>query len=218
MIGYMGAASHWRDLSIVIESLEELYRDYNFYFVIYGMVGEPMEAAMYFYNRMLNTGLQPEKNAYFKSALDFYAKLQKLKMIHIPFYPPELHPSVLARADFDIGIAPLEDTEFNRGKSCVKFYEYAAVGTVTLASKVEPYKSEVNYLAKNTKKDWYKKLKRLIEDEKFRKDLLEKQQKFVRETRSFERRGIDWELACQRPGGLPVLNQEKDEDSHSSLE
>ena len=218
MIGYMGAASHWKDLTIVIDALEELYRDYNFYFVIYGMVGEPMEAAMYSYGKTLGSGLQPEKNVYYKSALDFYSKLKKLKMIHIPFYPPELHPSVLARADFDIGIAPLENTEFNRGKSCIKFYEYAATGAVTLASDVEPYKSEVNYRAKNTKKDWYKKLKRLLDDDKFRKDLLEKQRKYVKETRNLDNLALDWELACQLPGGLPVLNQEKDEDTNSTLE
>jgi len=210
MIGYMGAASHWRDLSIIVEVLEKLHEKHDFYFVLYGMMGEPLEAAMYYYNRLLKANLQPEQNAYYKDALDFYKKLKKLKMLHIPFYPPELHPQTLSRADFDIGIAPLEDTEFNRGKSDIKFCEYAAVGTVTLASDVAPYSdSGVGYLAKNKFKDWYKKLEKLIVDEKFRAELLKKQQAWVKENRSIEKVAVDWELACQKPGGLKVLGQKK---------
>ena len=130
-------------------------------------------------------------------------------MWHIPFMPPELHPSVLGRCDFDIGLAPLEDTEFNRSKSCVKFYEYASVGTVVLTSDVEPYKSEVNYRAKNTVKDWYNKLEKLIVDKDFRAKIGREQQEWVKKHRSVEAIGLDWELACQLPGGLKVLNQEK---------
>lgn len=207
VIGYMGAASHWKDLQIIGEVVSELYKKHNFLFQIYGLVGEPLEAAMYFYNRILRDNLAPEKNAYYRSALDFYNQLKNIKMWHIPFMPPELHPTVLSRADFDIGLAPLEDTEFNRGKSCIKFYEYSAVGTVVLSSDVEPYSDEVNYRAKNTKKDWYNKLEKLIVDKEFREKIRLQQFNWVKENRSIEPMGLAWELACQLPGGLKVLNQ-----------
>jgi glycosyltransferase involved in cell wall biosynthesis len=42
-------------------------------------------------------------------------------------------------ADFDIGIVPLADTPFNRGRSNVKAREYAAAGVPWLASPVGPY-------------------------------------------------------------------------------
>jgi O-antigen biosynthesis protein len=207
IIGYMGAASHWKDLQIIIPVLEKLYEKHDFTFVIYGMTGEPLEAAMYSYQRMLNSGLQPEQNDYYNEALSFYDKLKGLKMIHIPFYPPEIHPSALSRADFDIGLAPLEDTEFNRGKSNIKFYEYASVGTVTLASDVLPYKEEVTYRAKNTFDDWYKKLEKLIVDKEFRAKLLKEQQDWVKENRGIDKVGVAWEVACQKEGGLEVSNQ-----------
>ena len=207
IIGYMGAASHWGDLKIIGEAITELSKKHNFLFTIYGLTGEPLEAAMYAYNKVLQMNLQPERNPYYKSALDFYNSLKNIRMWHIPFMPPELHPTVLGRCDFDIGIAPLEDTTFNQGKSCIKYYEYASVGTVTLASDVLPYNQEVKYLAKNTTKDWYNKLEKLIVDEEFRKKLLAEQQKWVKENRSPEQVGLAWELACQREGGLPVLNQ-----------
>jgi glycosyltransferase involved in cell wall biosynthesis len=209
VIGYMGATSHWKDLQIIIEALSELYQKYDFSFDVYGMCSEPIESAMYMYGKYLQGQFEPEKNEYFRAALKFYDGMKQLHGRHTPFMPPELHPTVMGRVDFDIGIAPLEDTEFNRGKSCIKFYEYASVGTVTLASDVLPYKDEVNYRAKNTKKDWYNKLEKLIVDEKFRKSLLEKQQTWVKENRSLEEIGVIWEKACQKEGGLKVLNQQK---------
>jgi O-antigen biosynthesis protein len=209
IIGYMGAASHWKDLGLIGEVLDDLSQKHDFLFTVYGLTGEPMEAAMYNYSKILSLNLQPEKNEYFKSALDFYAQLKRMRMWHIPFMPPELHPSVLSRADFDIGIAPLEDTTFNRGKSSIKFYEYAAVGTVCLASDVEPYASECNYRAKNTYKDWYAKLEKLIVDKEFRQKTLDSQQEWVQKNRNLEAIGLEWEEACQQPSDLKTLTQRK---------
>ncbi|NCN26058.1 glycosyltransferase family 4 protein [bacterium] len=211
-IGYMGAASHWKDLQLIGEVISELYKKHDFLFTIYGLTGEPLEAAIYTYNKIYRNNFQPERNAYFKSALDFYEQISSSRMWHVPFMPPELHPKTLSMCDLDIGLAPLEDTEFNRGKSCIKFYEYASVGTVTLASDVLPYSDEVGYLAKNTKKDWYNKLEKLIIDHDFRNKLLTKQQKWVRENRYLDAIGVPWELACQRPGGVKVLNQTRNEE------
>jgi len=209
LIGYMGAASHWKDLQLVGDVLEKLHEKYDFDFKIYGMTGEPLEAVMYQYSMLLKSNMMPEQNEYYKEALDFYDQMKDLRADHTPFYPPALHPSVMSSVDFDIGICPLDDTEFNRGKSNIKFYEYAAVGTVTLASDVEPYKSEVTYRAKNTFEDWYKKLEKLIVDKDFREKLAKEQQEWVKENRNIEKIALDWEMACQKEGGLKVLNQDK---------
>lgn len=211
IIGYMGAASHWKDLQLIGEVIDKLSSKYDFLFTLYGLTGDAMEAAMYAYHKHLIANTRPEQNEYFKAALDFNASLKNCKLFHVPFMPPELHPSVLSRVDMDIGLAPLEDNEFNRGKSCIKYYEYAAVGTVTVSSDVLPYKDEVTYTAKNTFKDWYKKIEKLIVDEEFRDKTLKKQQEWVMENRSVKAIGLDWELACQRinkdsPG---VLNQSR---------
>ena len=76
-------------------------------------------------------------------------------------------------------------------------------------SDVFLYSDEVSYLAKNTFKDWYNKLEKLILDENFRKELLVKQQAWVKENRSLEAIRLPWEHACQREGikGLTVANQ-----------
>ncbi len=206
-IGYMGAASHWKDLQLIGEVIAELNKKYDFLFTIYGITGEPMEAAMYAYQKELQYNFQPEKTEYMKSALGFYQQLQNTRFWHIPFMPPELHPRTLSMCDLDIGIAPLEDTEFNHGKSNIKFYEYASVGTVCLASDVAPYTEEVTYRAKNTFKDWYNKLEKLIVDKEFRLKTLKEQQEWVKKNRSVEAIGLAWELACQKPSNTKVANQ-----------
>ena len=207
-IGYMAASSHFEDMPVAIEALEKLTEKYNFFFYLYGMTAEPFEAAVYNVRKVLSLNLQPEKEEQLRHMLNVYDRIKKIKMIHTPFMPPEIHPNILSTRDFDIGIAPLDDNEFNHGKSNIKFYEYAATGTVTLASDVEPYKSEVGYRAKNTVKDWYDKLEKLIVDKQFRDKLQKEQSEWVKKNRSIEAVALAWELACQKPGGLKVLNQE----------
>ena len=212
VIGYMGAASHWKDLQVITKALNELYKKHTFSFDIYGLTAEPLESAMYFMEKAVNAKYPPEKVENFKEALKFYEQIMTMSGRHYPFMPPELHPSCLSRCDFDIGLAPLTDTEFNKGKSDIKFQEYVNTGTVCLASKVAPYTdSGAGYFAKDNWKDWYKKLEKLITDKKFREELYKKQKAWVDKYRSVDRVGIQWEMACQRPGGLKVLNQQIDE-------
>lgn len=47
--------------------------------------------------------------------------------------------------DFDIGVAPLVDNEFNRSKSALKALEYGARGIPTIASDVEPYSKYIEH-------------------------------------------------------------------------
>ncbi len=56
---------------------------------------------------------------------------------HIDITPYERIAAQLAQ--FDVGIAPLADIAFNRGRSSVKLKEYAACGVPWLASPVGPY-------------------------------------------------------------------------------
>jgi glycosyltransferase involved in cell wall biosynthesis len=220
VIGYMGGSSHWEDLQLIVDVLEDLNTRHDFIFSLYGVVGSLLEDEMYNYDRYLSMNLQPERNAYFKSALDFYERLKTLRMVHRPFAPPELHPSVLSRASIDIGLAPLQDNEFNKNKSAIKLYEYAAVGAVTLTSDVGAYRHEANYRAKNTKKDWTKKLEKLITDPAFREKIRQQQYDYVYKNRNvggvadpdkpekfWPGIGLEWELACQLPSKHKVLNQ-----------
>jgi len=197
-IGYTGAASHWGDVSIVLDVLEELQKKHDFIFVLQGMSGLPLLATVYSSRQILAQNSEPEREAYHRSILDMYDKVKKLSFVHMPWYPPELYPSVLSDCNLNIGLAPLKDNTFNHSKSCIKLYEYAAVGTPTLASNVIPYKNETSYCAKNRFKDWHSKLEKLIESKDLREEVLEKQRKFVFKNRDIKSVVELWEKAFQK--------------------
>jgi len=74
--------------------------------------------------------------------------------------------------DFDIGIAPLESTVFNRSKSHIKALEYAALGIPVVATHSEPYREfvidgETGFLIRH-EHEWDRRLRDLVNDEAMR--------------------------------------------------
>ena len=89
----------------------------------------------------------------------------------IPYYPMSLNTFydwLDKNSDWDIGIVPLVNTEFNKCKSELKYIEFAALGIPVVASNMNVYneviKDGVNgYLASN-EEEWIDKVSLLIED------------------------------------------------------
>lgn len=77
--------------------------------------------------------------------------------------------------DFDIGIAPLAPTVFNRSKSAIKALEYAALGIPVVASDSEPYRPFVldgvtGFLVRRDH-EWEQRLRDLAHDEAMRTEM-----------------------------------------------
>lgn len=73
---------------------------------------------------------------------------------------------------FDIALAPLADTRFNRAKSDLKVVEYGMLGLPVVASKMPSYarfvrNGENGFLAASSK-DWLQRVSALIEDRELR--------------------------------------------------
>ena len=76
----------------------------------------------------------------------------------------------------DIALVPLMDTQANRVKTPIKYFEYAAAGIPALYSNVSPYSVTVQnentgLLVSDVTESWVKQIQRLIDDETLRKGL-----------------------------------------------
>lgn len=188
-IGFQGSNIHVQDLLMVIDAIAELQKEYGFEFYIFGIDDTPFKD--------LNKFCLEYKKRKWKWMEDFpklYDTLEKMEYTHIKTVPYEKYRDKLSELNLDIGIAPLTDNRFNRSKSCLKFYEYAAVGTVTLASKVIPYSEEMDVedLVKNRHDKWVGKLRKLIVDAEFRQKRASEQEAWVLEHRNIEKIVQNW--------------------------
>ncbi len=101
---------------------------------------------------------------------------------------PDAVPSHIQ--DFDIGVMPLFDTEWERGKCSFKAIEYMACGVATVASAV----GENNYLIKDgvdgflakDEKEWEEKLTKLAEDKELCARLGKKGQETIKQRYSYQ--------------------------------
>jgi hypothetical protein len=188
-VGFQGSNIHVQDLLIVIDAIKELQSELDFDFEIFGIDDRPFKE--------LNKFCE-EYDKKWKWMDDFrilYKKLSEINYKHIKTTSYEKYRDKLSKLNWDIGIAPLTNSRFNRSKSCLKFYEYSAVGTVTLASDVIPYSEEMNKkdLVKNRHLKWKSKLRKLIVDEKYRQERLREQEKFVHKHRDIKEIAKHWE-------------------------
>lgn len=99
----------------------------------------------------------------------------------------------LADLGADIGIAPLQENEFNRNKSPLKFLEYAMVGTVCLASNRLPYKGEMKREWLCNDDEWEGKLEKLIVDKEYREKVKKEQYEWVLKNRDIQKEYKRWE-------------------------
>lgn len=86
-------------------------------------------------------------------------------------------------AEFDIGIAPLADLEFNRARSNIKLKEYAAAGVPWLASPIGPYAGMGERQGGRLVADdrWHGELTRLLDKPRDRRKLAKRGRKWAAE-------------------------------------
>jgi len=102
-------------------------------------------------------------------------------------------------ASYDIGLAPIADTPFNRARSNVKLKEYAVMGVPWLASPIGPYaglgEKQGGRLVPDDR--WDEELDRLVRDVRARRKLAKRALKWGRGQRIERNAGV-WEAALKR--------------------
>lgn len=124
VIGYAGSITHNADLATVMPTLARMMRSHgDWHFEVLG-------------------GVRSED---IPTVFKDFDELT-IRRVHIKNGTPSWkgYPELLRDQRWNVGIAPLVDDEFNRGKSHIKWMEYSMCGIATLASEVYPYSEPIN--------------------------------------------------------------------------
>lgn len=181
--GWSGGPTHADDLAMFLPAMAKLQKQAEVDFIIFGMFDRNFEATV---ERARLVPLADRRDPALASFGRMADALAGVRYQHVPSVPYAQFPQALADLNLDVGVCPLLDTRFNRCRSAVKFHQYAAVGTLTVASDVAPYQNQCSLLAENTEEGWLARLAPLVNDPSFREEALRQQRQAVRATHDWQ--------------------------------
>jgi glycosyltransferase involved in cell wall biosynthesis len=114
-LGWSGSPSHYVDWALIQDELAELMNKHKDVKLV--IAGAKFDGTV--------KNIDPKRIEYW------------------PWVLPEAHPYRSAVMGLDMAVIPLADNNFNRGRSCVKWYEFSALGVPVIASNVPPYSDEM---------------------------------------------------------------------------
>lgn len=167
---YMGTMTHGEDLGLILPAIEKLNRKHD------GLISLTLIGV---------DGSLPQR--------DWITVLQPPQEKRV--YPEFVTWLLAQREQYDIGLAPLTNSEFNKAKSDVKVLDYLGMGLLPIVSDLEPYRSpelDAFIVRVGYEKDaWVNALEDLIVNRKryARKKRLSKEliETYLAETRSTKR-------------------------------
>lgn len=154
-VGWIGGKAHVRDLYMIKDAVKELHnrhKDVRFYFV----------------NSALKEYAAAKRCGYVFEGLPRVMYTDKSA-------PINLYPRFMSSFKFDIGLAPIEDCNFNRSKSNLRWLEYSALGIPTVASDMGEFKRTITHgvdglLADNENiEDWIRNIELVIKQPDLRR-------------------------------------------------
>ena len=177
-IGYFGTLTHQNDLELihnVILRLKDIFSKKGIT-VIFEIAGASIDETSEWFN-----------------------------VVKIPYYPMALstfYDWLGKHSDWDIGIIPLVNTEFNKCKSELKYIEFSALGIPVVASDMNVYNEVIKdcvtgFLA-NTEDEWVNKLSLLIEDPILRNGIVNNAHEDILENYSLKSRVNQWDNIFKR--------------------
>jgi glycosyltransferase involved in cell wall biosynthesis len=120
----------------------------------------------------------------FGTEIDVFKDIKTTNIKGVPYWD---YPRTFMEEGIDISIAPLEDNDFNKSKSNIKWLESTMAGAAFIGSDVYPYSTSVKdgktgYIAKN-ESQWIKKMTNLIENPEKRAEMVKNARKEILEQR-----------------------------------
>ncbi len=132
---------------------------------------------------------------------DFVFRVIGAQRVDLPNVPVDLKPWSLEReaeeiASFTIGVMPLPDDPWTRGKGGYKLLQYMAAGVPAIGSRVgancDIIEDGVNGFLASDPEEWFAKLERLLTDAELRERFARRGRQVVRERYSIEANAPLW--------------------------
>jgi glycosyltransferase involved in cell wall biosynthesis len=178
-VGWMGSDSHFRDIKLAYPALQWA-----------------AEAG----HEVVLIGYDPRWHP--QCAVAGISGLRRGELFGFPYLSiPWVDPQHFKRAAYplDVALAPLERTDFNLGKSDVKFLEYTMSGAATVASNVEVYSRSIRHgetgLLAGSREELLRCVQRLCADRGLRDRLAKNAAQYVREERCIDQHADEWREA-----------------------
>ena len=183
-LGYMGTLTHDEDLALLLPALHRLHESAQagLELQIIGGLARRESAARFAQSPFPVTFLAPPVVEY-----------------------PQFLPWFTANVTWDIALAPLRDTPFNRAKSDIKFLDYAALGAAGIYSHLPVYAETVRHgetglLAANDAQSWAAAIQTLIEQPDLRVELAANARRYLFRERILAHRAGEWADALEAIG------------------
>ena len=185
IIGYHGSATHTVDFSATVAAMDTVMQKYPFL-------------------RIHALGFLPEQ----------IVKKYPLRITIRPWVTLHKFFNEIRALQTYIGIAPIDDCQFNHAKSNLKLIEYATIRTPWIASKVGPYikiteESGGGLLVKNKYKDWLRAFEKMINmPHSQRQEMGLKARKYVEKNFDITKVATLWFETIQKAMNKPI-NQKR---------
>jgi len=152
-LGWSGSPSHYIDWAMIQDQLAEVMQKYPDVKLV--LAGAKFDGTV--------KNIAPER------------------IEHWDWVLPEAHPYRSVLLDLDLAIIPLADDRFNSCRSCIKWYEFSALGYPTIASDTAPYSTEMpkEQLFTNLAETFAK----FYNNENLRQEVADNQYQWVRKNR-----------------------------------
>lgn len=146
-IGFCGTNTHARDLSLIDDAIFRIAQRY----------GDKLDFLFMGY------------------AGQHHAKLPGFRYVDFEL-GYQSYSQKLAGLNIDIALIPLEDNQFNRCKSNIKWLEYSACGIAGIYSDLPPYNGCIEHgktslLVGNNSQQWYEAISLLVENDNLRRSI-----------------------------------------------
>ena len=170
-IGYFGTKTHELDLKIIEKPIKNTMNHFSNKKIIFEIVGGSAKNYDWMHQIIIPSNYNnPKIKHRLKNIISYFLKkfniFEGLLSTYLPY---EMFIEwIKNEIEWDIAVAPLENTNINQSKSNLKYLEYTALNIPCIYSNIGPYKEigekNTGIVVNNTTEEWTNALITLIED------------------------------------------------------